>query len=98
VVATPVNVDIANHGASFGDSRAVNYFVVGSPAEVLEEEVKSLRVLKPRVGRVTANTCDGVRDVGARAQHDAHECAKGALEESGVEGKRLVEDELFHLT
>ena len=100
VVATTVNVtvDIANQGVSFGDSRAVNLLVVGSPAEVLGEAVESVQVLKPRVGCVTTESCDGVGDVGARTQHGMRECAEDALEAFGVEGKRLVEDELFHLS
>jgi len=72
--------------------------VVGSPAEVFREAVESVRVLKPRDSCVTTESCAGVGDGGARAQHGMRECAEDALEAFDVEGKRLVEDELFHLS
>ena len=72
--------------------------MVGSPAEVLGEAVESVQVLKPRVGCVTTESCEGVGEVGARTQQEVHKCARDALEAFGVEGKRLVEDELFHLS
>jgi len=72
--------------------------VVSSPAEVFGEAVESVRVLKPRVSCVTTESCDGVGDVGGRAQQEVHKCARDVLEAFGVEGKRLVEDELFYLS
>ena len=69
--------------------------MVGSPADVFGEAVESVRVLKSRVSCVTTESRDEVGDVGARAQHGVHGCAKDALEEFGVEGRHLVEAELF---
>ena len=69
--------------------------MVGSPAEVFGEAVESVQVLKSRVSCVTTESRDEVGDVGARAQHGVHGCAKDALEDFGVEGECLVEAELF---
>ena len=72
--------------------------MVGSPAEVFGEAVESVRAVKPRVSCVTTESCDGVGDVGARAQHEVRECAKDALEGLASKVNRLVEDELFHMS
>ena len=57
-----------------------------------------MQVLKPRVGCMTTESCEGIGDVGACTQQEVHKRAKDAWEAFGVEGKHLVEDELFHLS